>query len=232
MGTMIQIALIKILRCVKRIPRVAVTRFLEPIFSTGQILTFAVSVIGLMIILQSATPQERDMQAEQWAVAIEAFGYALLGWAVISTICAPFIVIRNDRQNGKWDAHRFIYHNRVLVLTKRVEANGGDTTIIPVFFPDPEPNSVVSFVVEATPPANERIRFLFFGGVPKREINIGPLLPKLFDGTARPGAHCGIRLSPERRATLYVRLEPETVSIVLRIFCHSFYVGKDEDEFA
>lgn len=227
---MIQIALVKFLRCVKRMPRVAVTRFLEPIFRTGQILTFAVSVIGLMIILQSATPQERDMQAEQWAVAIEAFGYALLGWAVISAVCAPFIVIRNDRQNGKWDAHRFIYHNRVLVSTKRVEANGGDTSIIPVFFPDSEPNSVVSFVVEATPPANERVRFLFFGGVPQWEIKVGPSVPRLFDGTARPGTHCGIRLSAERRATLYVRLEPETVPIVLRIFCHSFYVGKDEDE--
>lgn len=229
---MMRITLVKILRCVKRIPRVSVARFLEPIFNTGQMLTFAMSVIGLVIILQTATPQERDVQAEQWAVAVQAFGYALLGWAIISLISAPFIVVRKDRHIGKWDGHRFIYHNRILVLTKRVEADGGGTTIIPFSFPDAEPTSFVSFVVEATPPANERVRFRIFGGEPKIDLSIGPSVPGLFDATARPGAHCGIRLSRNRSATLCVRLEPETVPIVLRVFCYSFFVGKDDDEFA
>jgi hypothetical protein len=229
---MMRITLVKILRCVKRIPRVAAGRFLEPIFNTGQILAFAMSVIVLMIVLRTATPQERDVQAEQWAVAVQAFGYALMGWAIISLISAPFIVIRKDRLNGKWDGHRFIYHNRILVLTKRVEADIGNTTIIPFSFPDAEPNSFVSFVVEATPPANGRVRFYFFGGTPRSPIAIGPSVPGLFDATARPGAHCGLRLPHNRSATLCVRLELETVPIVLRVFCHSFFVGKDEVGFA
>lgn len=108
---------VKARRCARISPKEAWTFFCAPIFSSGQILTFAAASIGLSIILQTASAAERDVQAAQWAISVQAFGYALVGWAIISMICAPFVTVKKDRERGKWHGSKFVYHQPLLVAT-------------------------------------------------------------------------------------------------------------------
>src|SRR5215210_1386195 len=103
---MIDMRVIKARRCLRRLPRAALARFIEPIFNAGQILAFCASVIALALYLRlGPSPEQRDVMASEWAIAIEAFAIALSGWAGLSVAIAPFIVIRDDRRPGRWHGH-------------------------------------------------------------------------------------------------------------------------------
>lgn len=204
----------------------ALARFVEPIFNSGQVLTFFASVIGLALFLRlGPSPEQRDVVASEWAIAIEAFAIALIGWAALSLAIAPFIIIRDDRRKGRWHGHHFIYHQPLLVATERFEEEGGRSQRRQIRFDDVEPNGFAYHTIELTPKARGRVGVHVTGGSPADDVELN-------EGWITPSGeqHLGIRVPEDRRATMLARLKPETVPIICRIWCHSFFVGKSDDQ--
>lgn len=227
----VRLLIAKAFRYARRIPTAFFKEFIEPIFNSGQILTFSAAVIGLALFLQTASPTDRDAQADSWALSIQAFGIVLIGWALISLIRAPLIVIRDDNRRGRWHGHRFIYHEPFFVSTVRIGDGDGETHTYPIIVEDAEPNSFVYVSVDATPNASNRIRLILAGGPANGAVKIEHPTDNRFVFGANPGAHIGFRLPPNRRATLYVSSLPSTVPIVLRLYCHSLFIGKNDESY-
>ena len=206
-----RVVLAKVWRCARQVPRVALGRFLEPIFNASQMLTFAVAVIGLAIILRTATPSERDMQAEEWAIAIQAFGYALVAWAVISLVSAPFLVVRNDRAKGRWHGPKFIYHEPLLVATIPCSKEIGDSYEFRIN--DAEDDSFVYCTVQMDRP----------------EPNVVPQVGgDLFLGNPpTPGSWSEFRLRRGKMATLRLHIKRPFHDFTARVYCHQFEVLHD-----
>ena len=213
---------IKARRCIRAIPRVWVSRFFEPIFNTNQILMFAASCIGLSIILSNGpTEAERDALASQWTIATEAFGLALLGWAALSLISAPFIVIRNERKLGAWAGVRRVYFEPTFVGVATFTNDDGDK-VARIKFNDAEPNSLVSYSIVLDPPVNQRASFY---------LDHKPGFSDQIFASINPGqgvkinGHGSVRLDG-LFAYLSVKLDPETVPVDARVYMHSFEIGK------
>jgi hypothetical protein len=214
--------IVKVRRCLRRIPRVALARLVEPIFNAGQILTFAAAVIGLALYLRlDPTPIQRDALATEWAIGIEAFLLALIGWAALSLLLAPFIVVRHDRRRGRWHGHHFTYREPLLVTTQRFEEKGGRTQRRRIHFDDAEPNGFAYYTIELIPKAQGRVGVWVTGGSPPADF-------ELDQGWITPSGqqHLGTRLPKDRAVTMFARLKPETVPVICRLWCHSFHVGK------
>ena len=230
-GSTISLFFAKARRYARRVPSAFFKGFIEPIFISGQVLTFGASVIGLALILQTASPTDRDTQADSWAVSIQAFVLVAIGWALMSLIRAPLTVIRDDNRRGRWHGHRFIYHEPLFVSTVRIGDGDGETYTYPVLVEDAEPNSFVYVSVDATPNAANRIRLIIAGGPANEAVKVEHPTDNRFVFDANPGAHIGFRLPPNRRATLYVSSLPATVPIVLRLYCHSLFIGKNDERY-
>lgn len=205
---------IKIKRCLRRVPSAALKRFIEPVFNSGQILTFAASVIGLWLILRFATPVERDLLANQWAISIEAFAIALAGWALISFFTAPFTVWREERRKGSWHGKRFVYRKPLLVTTIRCQATGA-VERYRIRFSDAEANAFVAYHVELTPDISRHANF-----------GVGNAL---LLGVGRAQGRGGCRLDG-REAAFYIEAPENVVSTTARVFCESFVIGNPDDK--
>ena len=203
-------------------PRVWAARFFGPIFNTSQILAFSASCIGLyLILLASPIDAERDALANQWAIAIEAFGLALLGWAALSLISAPFIVVHNERKLGAWAGARRVYFEPIFVGVATF-TNGDGDKVAKIKFNDAEPNSFVSYSIVLDPPVNERASFY---------LDHKPGLSEQIFASINPGqgGKCGGRGSVRLDglfAYLSVKLDPETVPVDARVYMHSFEIDK------
>jgi hypothetical protein len=218
------IRIVKAKRCLRKVPRVAAARFVEPIFNSGQILAFLASVVGLAIILRlGASAHERDMLANQWAIAVEAFAIALVGWGAISLIMAPFVVVREERRKGRWVGHHFIYNEPILVATERFESTHTSTQQREIVFSDAEPNSFVYYDCRLVPPAEGMVLAIVRGG-PPHPSSLLPSPREVRWGHFNNGA----RLPADKQATLLLRMRPGTVPVVCRVYCQSFFVGKDD----
>lgn len=208
--------LVKAMRCVRKFPKEAWAFFVNPLFSSGQILTFMTACIGLFIILQTASVGDRDMQATQWAVSVQAFGFALIGWAIISMICAPFVTVKKDRERGFWSGNRFVYKVPLLVQTIRCRATG-NTEMYKVRFDDAEPGSYVDFHIDLE------------SGGHLAEIGIGstfltgPIPYKNWPGTG------SMMLSADKTAVVQINLPTEALPITARVYCRSFSIGEGID---
>jgi hypothetical protein len=218
-------------RYVRRIPSAFFKSFSEPIFNSGQILAFCTAVIGLALLLRTASPADRDLQADNWAISIQAFLITVTGWAVVSLVRAPLIAINDDKRLGKWHQHHFIYHQPHFVGAVRLTEGDGETYTYPITVEHAEPNSLVYFSVDATPNASNRIRLILSGGSAHPDIKIHHTTDGQIGPSVNPGAHIGSRVSANRSATLYASSLPSTIPIVLRIYCHSFYVGKTDQNY-
>lgn len=203
------------------------TLFVGEVANWGQwfSLTFAVAVtyIGLQTAALPAVIEE----ATQWASAIQAFLYVCVIWAVICLIRAPFKVIADDKARGRWDGNHFVYHEPTQVAAERFQALDGQTEAREIRFRDAEPGSFVYFTLRAEPPVNGRILTFVSGGPPNPNLQIPAPVPNVITPAAPPGGYRGIRLPDDLRATLYVRLEPNTVPTIVRVYCNEFFVGKD-----
>jgi hypothetical protein len=200
-------------------PRVALREFVEPIFDRGQVLTFLAAVVGLALVLRTASPAEVRMQTAAWTMSAEAFGLALAIWALISLIRSPLIVVREDRRRGRWHEHRFAFHDQRLVAAERFDPVNGALQVRMVKFVDAEPGSAVYFSIGMEPP----IRVLAYAGLAPYGAEIGPAtpVPEMHDG------HGGwaIWLDKKRRANLVVRFEPNARSVMCRVYSTGFYMG-------
>ena len=145
------LTLAKLRRCARKVPSAAVARFIEPIFNSGQVLTAIVAIIGLILVTRHGTAVERQVQVSQWTQAVEVFGMALVGWAALSLLSAPFIVIRADRLLGRWYGRVFVYREPHLVATIRCRSGNEDQQHT-FKFDDPEAGSMVYCTVVMHPP--------------------------------------------------------------------------------
>ena len=205
---------IKAWRCIRAIPRVWAARFFEPVFNTSQILAFAASCIGLyLILLAKPTDAERDALANQWALGIQAFGIALVGWAMLSLVGAPFLVVRSDRAKGRWHGSRFIYHEPLLVAT--IHCSQAHTRQVYDFkLIDAEADCFVYCTVQMDRPESNVVPFV--GG-------------DLFPGNPpQPGSWSEFRLRRGKMASLKLHiLHPYFHDFTARIYCHQFEVLHD-----
>ncbi|AEG49431.1 hypothetical protein Sphch_1743 [Sphingobium chlorophenolicum L-1] len=223
-----RILLVKSKRCLRRVPLEAAKFFCAPIFNSGQALAFLVAVIGLGLLLQNATDADRDMQAEAWAISIQAFGIACAIWGFVALICSPFRVIADDRRLGRWQRNHYVYHQPLLICSERFEDTGGTTQAREIVFSDAEPGAFVYYKVDATPAVRGRVLVQLWGGPPSPLVEIAPPQPRVVTLASEPGGYAGTRLPSNKCATLYVRLEPSTIPVILRVYCNQFFVGKDE----
>jgi hypothetical protein len=212
----VSLRLAKARRYLRRIPRAAVQEFCEPIFNRGQLLTFAAAVIGLALILRTASPSERDAQATSWAIAIEAFAYATSFWAALSILRAPLLVLRAERAKGKWHGNRFIYHEPLLVEVIRCRATG-KVEHYPFTCADAEADCFAYFSATLDPDVSNRASFAIGGLIIMGLMQIGAV-----HGTS------GARLHG-RRAIFSIRMLADTISTTARVYCRSFVIGEPDE---
>lgn len=188
----------------------------EVAFNRGQLLTFLASVIGLWILLPSATAEQRDMLALDWATGIQAFAIALVGWGIISALRAPLIVIKEDRAKGAWHGTRYIYHEPYRIVTMQVPASARECSF-PIAMPDAEANALVRFTVECQPTPNPRY-FSSYMSYSSDSMFIDPNMT-----TGNSGA---IRIPRTRTVFLHIR---SPIAITVRVYTHWFDLGPGGD---
>jgi hypothetical protein len=224
----VHLFLIKARRLLARLPVEAWRVFCAPIFETGQLIGLSVAVLGTFIALTQTPLSGWASKLNEWIIPVQAFGYVLIAWGLISVAVAPFRVVASDRKSGKWQGHHYVYREPKLVFSGRFEHKDGDTQPVSLDFADAEPGSFVSCKVEADPNVADRVLTFISGGRPNHSIAIFRPEPKQVTLFAHPGAHIGCRLPQDKDATMYVRLEPKTVPCVLRVYCIEFFAGKDD----
>lgn len=224
------LTLIKARRLLARWPKEAWRFFWAPVAETGQLIGLAVSVlITILYLLQSPLSGWWDIMSE-WSIPIQATAIVLFVWGLISAALAPFRIVARDRKSGKWQGHHYIYGEPRIVFSGRFEHRDGATQAVSMDFSDAEPSSCVFCEVVASPNVAGRILTYMNGGKPSPLITITPPQPGQVTLYTAPGAHIGFRLPKSKDATLYVRLEPMTTPVTLRVYCQSFFVGHSETD--
>ncbi len=145
--------------------------------------------------------------------SIQAFGWALFVWAVLSAVRAPLMVIREDRQNGSWRGHRFCYKNPRQVFTREFMGNGL-TNVELITFEDAEPNSYVEFHIDLQPPVWSRVN---------AALSSGP--SDVASPTEIKFTQRGHRINGHRQAYLLVKSLQGTTPVLCRVYCDSFTIG-------
>lgn len=198
--------------------------------ATWQALVF-VAIVALLLATERYR-EATDMFFD-WLLWVQAFGVALVIWSVVGLIRAPFAVIAKDKALGKWARNHFLYHEPQLVFSDIVAAEGGKTQAFELNIVDAEPNAMAFFTYE-TNGSNDKypnaVIAIFIGGPakPDYEVVIPEHANQVWMGV-RPDNQFGIRLNRNRKLTMYLRVSPEQSPKTVRLFCHSFFVGKDSD---
>lgn len=222
-STVHPLSLTKFKRVARRVGPAAFEIFKAPVFNWSSFLGLAVAVLTTALLIQTQALPRVIQEVNDWITWGQAVAWVGIGWVALSTFLAPFKVIRDDRKQGRFQSHHFIYHEPLLVATERFEAGDGDTSQREIFFKDAEPNAFVYYSCELTPRLDKRILVTVGGGPPSE-------LRKLQEpGTINWGNdYAGTRLPENRSATLCVRMLPGTIPVVCRVYCHSFFIGKDD----
>ncbi len=224
------LTLIKLRRLLARWPAEVWRCFCAPIFETGQMIGLAVAVLGTFIALTQTPLSGWASKLSEWVIPVQAFGYVLLAWGLISMIAAPFRVVASDKKRGHWQGHHYIYREPILVFSGRFEHKGGIIQTGVLDFSDAEPNSFVFCEITATPKIPGRVFVRLNGGKPSPHMEISIPQPRQLFLSSEPGSHVGFRLPSSKSATVYVRMLPETAPLVIRVYCVEFFVGKNETE--
>lgn len=223
----------KVWRIAKRVPHQAFSDWWGVLTNRDQLFALSLAVLTSWIGLQTASIPEVLEEASAWANALQAVIYVSLGWAIICLIRAPWIVVRNDRALGTFSGHHFTFRAPHLVATARLNHLDGKTQAVALDMSDAEPWAMVYISAEVTPAsAASRVLTYLQSGSPSREFAIPPPMPRVFTGAVHPGAYQGTRVSQKGNMTLYVRLEPNTVPVTIRVFCNQFYLGKSDERYS
>lgn len=220
---------VKARRLFRRTPRAAVAEFQKDVWGRGRafdgVLALAVSYIGL----KTASFPNLVAEANNWITFFQAFFYVVIPWMLYSLIRGPFSVIREDRAKARWVKHHRIYNEPLLIDLQRFEHNDGATQWFSLHFPDAEPGAVVSLKFECDPNVASRVLLFAHGGAHRQDVALfRPDPPNLVTGFFSPASSVGIRISNNRKLALYVRVDPQTVPMVLRVYCTKYFVGKGE----
>jgi hypothetical protein len=206
-------------RIARRWPLAAWGEYWAPLWDRSQALALINTLVALYLIFQTASLARIIEEINSLVLAAYAFGWAMLIWAIISAIRAPFVIVRQDRELGRWLDNQRVYHEPILVATECFEALDGQTQKRLIFFADAEPNAFVYYTLQLTPHPVGRVGVLISGGRPNEHMD-------LHERWQTPIVQLvGTSLPADRAATLCVKLQPETRPIICRVYCQSFYVG-------
>ncbi len=213
-----QMRWVKFLRYLRRLPLSFWLTFKEPVATSSQLFMAAVAWLVLALTIRIATPEQRDLLATEWAIWFEAAAIAIVGWAILSLIYAPYRIIKKEGADGRWFANRFVYHRPMLVAVERCLATNR-LERFKIRFDDAEPNSFVFYTID---------------------IEDSHLAPHMFVGVfsdlwRRPEfgqsvLKAGLRLPPDRTAWLAIKIKGHYVSQTVRVYMHSFAVGNPQDQ--
>lgn len=215
--------LVKVRRITRRVPRAWIREMCEPVFNRGQLLKFFAAAIGLALYLQSATPEERDVLAFDWAISVQAFAIALGVWALVSLVRAPIILIREERERGTWIGRRRLYHQPLLVSVSIWTPEDTDKAVR-VVFNDAENGSLVRYKIELDPPLPGRAS-TYLERHPGEMDNI---FSAIRFPSGRPGkvGGSGSVGTVKREAYLRVKTEPQTVPVTARVYVTDFSLAE------
>ena len=176
-----------------------------------------VAWLALVFTLHAATPKQRDMLAQEWAIWVQALGAAVLGWTAISILYAPYRAHREDKERGFWNGNHFIYRHPFLVATVRILEDGGRSQKRTIRFDDAEPSALAYYTIELTPKTQGRAGVHLTNMEGADELREGWITPS-------GEQHLGVKLSADRTVTMLAKLKADTSPVICRIWCHSFYV--------
>ena len=217
------IRLVKARRIARRWPKIWLREMIEPVFNRSHSLIFIVAVIGLVLILQTATPAERDMQAFDWAISIQAFGFALLFWAIVSAIRAPLIIVREEKERGTWIGMRRLYFEPILVSVSVWTPDDVDKCVR-VIFDDAEEDTLVRYKIVLDPPVPGRASAY----LERQPGEMDGIFSSLLGPSGKPGKAGGSGSIGmlKREGYLRVRLDPDTVPVTARVYMTDFSLGE------
>ena len=211
---------------VRRFSRLFGMKFLKSLFSPFADPQQWMAVGGLFVVSYFAIKAGVPDAVANWTEKLNDYALAIMAalplWIALSAARAAYGVYSDEKLLGSHDGHRFIPHAPVLVATERFEAGDGDTEQRLFFVRHVEGGAFVHFTIEYMPDVRDRVAACVSCGRP------GPhkVLNEGWHGG--PGQFIGIRVGQDRSATLSVRMQPATVPVVIRVYCHHSYVGKDE----
>jgi hypothetical protein len=220
-----QIAEIKARRIIRRMPKEFWAEFTGPLFNRGQLITLSLAVMATFIVLRSGDDKAMANEVAGWQVAIEAFSYVALAWAVLSLILAPFRIVKKDREKGGWNGNDYIYFKPDLVdvsVWTPNEADKGKTIV----FRDVEPGSLVAYKVELYPPVQIRASIFMERYCGELDNILGSIITP--GGAARLPGH-GLIGIVGNKAVLRVKLDPKTVEVTARTYVTQFTVNRKRD---
>lgn len=217
----------------RRVPQEFVEFLTLPLSDRGAAWQALVFVAFVALLLATGKNSEVIVMLGDWLLWIQVFGIAFFAWAVWGVIRAPFAVVSKDKTLGKWTRNHFLYHHPQLIFSDIVAAGGGATQPFELVIDDVEPNAVAFFTYEIDG-SNKKfpnaVVAVFIGGPVKAgyEIAIPEHANQVWLGV-RPDSRFGQRLNRKRKLTMYLRISPEQSAKTVRLFCHSFFIGKDSD---
>lgn len=197
--------------------------FWAPFWNGPQLLSFLTALLAAIIIFQTGTIPQRTESVDSALVYAQAFSWAVLFWGALMLFRAPFVIISEDRSIAAWDGHHRSYKAPILVASERFEAGDGGVQMRQIRFDDADPRAVVYWTFELTPQVHRRANVWVAAGPPDENFQLN-----MRQG---PIHHNGFSLPKDQSATLYVQMEPETVPVVCRVFCQSYFLGGRAEEF-
>jgi hypothetical protein len=208
--------LLRLRRYARQLLRCFWLTFREPIAGPNQLFMATIAWLVLVLTLRTATPEQRDVLAAQWAIWFEAAAYAVAGWAVISILYAPYRAFKEERLRGTWHGTRFIYHQPILIKTLRCKATG-EIEQFRFKVPDVEPGAFIFWDIDLEGPI--MVAEIDFGGTifmtPRRLAELG---------------NGGFLLPRDNHAIFRIRLPVQADSATVRLYCTSFTVGNPLDK--
>ena len=207
-------------RLAKRYPRTVMAEFIGPLADRAQFLAVTNAFVASFLILQTASLARAMTEVSSWALAVQAFAWTTLIWAVICLVRAPIVIIDSDRRKGKWYGRRYVYHSPHLVATIRCKATG-EAQRHKILFSDAEPNAFVYYSIEVE-------------GNPPRELYSATLSAGYLLGNyTKPGqgvSQGGLTIRADRTAELVVTMQKNMLSQTFRIYCRDFSISNPDDQ--
>lgn len=215
------ISFIRAWRTIKRTPPQAFRDWHGVIFDRSEFFSLCLAILTSWIGLQTASLPKVLEEAQSWVNAVQAFVYVALGWALICLIRAPFVVLKKERELGRWHGNRFIYHRPLLVATLRCRATG-EPQFHKVIFDDAEPSSFVYYELEAegNPPQH------LFSAMLAGDFILGEYRD-IGRGLQRTG---GLRIGKDKSAELMITMREDMASQTIRVYARNFLIGELDDQ--
>jgi hypothetical protein len=215
------ISFVKLRRLVRRLPKKVYSEWFGVIANRGQFVSFGLAILTSYIGIQTATLPQIIDEATGWANAVQAFVYVSAAWFFVSVPRAAWLLIHEDRTQGRWYQNRFVYHDRKLVATYRCKATGAVQTF-PVVFDNAVPLAFVHYEI-----------IVGQGNVPSHLYSASMVGQMVLSSNLQPGqgaSNGGFRIGEKMEAKLFVVMRPEAISQTVRVYCLDFTAGNPRDD--